>query len=580
MVFVLRFACLFLLLVPLSACSKKGSGGVGAACKTGSNCKSGLSCVPDLPGGMCTSECSQTACGDGQSCHDFGGANLCVPTCTDRSQCRSDYQCLDGVCVPPCSAPTDCAPRGFSCDNGQCTPLPGAADGASCSVDEDCSSQLCLIDTCRRACDSEAACPVDQTCAINAMGDNGELTPTTQIRPACIPRRGGATPGKACKVDGDCDQGTCQYSLCVNLCNSEAQCGSSGTCSDVPILLDSGTYPNVKLCLPSPSLLTFDTGLMMAQIPSTARSFSLFVSLQNTTDYENVAGIVGLNEPDGTEIYTVPQSEADLYAALLRYYPTEISSTMTVPNSPAYTLKQGVYSYQAGSSKGGPLDVTGYLKVSKDPITTGSLQLNFYVTDLSGGACNRARVTASSGASSLSSAIQDIKDIYAAAGITIDKVTFQSSTANNSVTRDAASDLGQVLEAGTSGHSTKIGMDIVLVRGISSGSDPNLVTLGVAGGIPSAPVLGNPHSGVVVAMDAVCDYSAGEWQFVLASTIAHEAGHSFGLFHNVEQTGSKDAITDNNSDGASNLMYWLEYGGTKLSAQQGEVVRHDPKVTQ
>lgn len=552
---------------------------MGAACKSGNECVSGLFCATGAPGGLCSVDCVDgTTCTEGQSCWHVGGDNFCVPSCTDRSTCRSDWQCFGGQCVPACTAPTDCGARGFSCDSGQCNPLPGVANGGACTFDEDCSSMLCLSGICRAACDNEAACPVAETCAVNAIGDNGELFPTTQIRPACIPRRGGATPGKACEVDDDCDQGSCQFGRCVNLCSADAQCGSTAACSTLAVYLDSGTYPNVKVCLPV-GTLTFATPLSLASIPSTAQSFALFATLTKTTDYENVAGIATMSEPDGNEIYTVPESEDAFYNALIRYYPTEISSTMLVPNSPAYTLKQGMYSFTAGSSKGGAMSVTGYVKIAKAPITTGTLSLNFYVTDLSGGACDRAKVTEANGATKLANAISEIKSIYEQAGITIADVTFQTSTATNTIASDAPGDLGRVLEAGTKGHQTEVGMDIVLIRSISSSSSPGLISLGIAGGIPSAPVLGNPHSGVVVAMDAVCDYG-NDWQSVLASTIAHEAGHSMGLFHNVEQTGARDAITDNNGDGASSLMYWLEYGGSKLSAQQAEVLRHDPKVKQ
>lgn len=539
-------------------------------------------CVTTVPGGLCTVDCSTTACPDGLVCLPVGGQSVCVKSCTTRDNCRPDWQCQSGSCVPPCTVATDCGEHGFTCDNGQCTPLPGAADGEPCGVDDDCSSQLCLLGTCRRSCDDESDCASTDTCALNRVGANGPK-PTSRIRPACVPRRGGKAPGQDCAVDDDCNQGGCVYDRCALLCSGDATCGSGSACGSMPILVDIGDFPTAGMCLPSPGLIVLDGAEQIVPVASTVRSFAIYTAAQ-TTNYTIYAGVDSLTDPMGVDVYTTPQTEAAFYDLLVRYLPTEISSTMLVPNSPNYSLVTGVYSFIAGPSASAKSSTTIYLKLAKEPLTTGKLSLNFYVTDLTDAACPNAQVTVQNGPTKLAQVIQQLRDIYGKANITITDVTFHdASGVPNSIASDAPSELGTILQMATANQTATIGMDIVLIRSINESNDPSLVTLGIAGGIPSAPVLGDPHSGAVVAMDIACDYGS-DWAFEIASTMAHEAGHTFGLFHNVEQDKHTDPIPDNDTNNpktaASNLMFWEEFGGSTLSAQQGAVIRSDPKVRQ
>jgi hypothetical protein len=76
-------------------------------------------------------------------------------------------------------------------------------------------------------------------------------------------------------------------------------------------------------------------------------------------------------------------------------------------------------------------------------------------------------------------------------------------------------------------------------------------------------------------MDTLCLLGASGF----AETTAHEIGHTLGLFHNVESSGRVDPLPDT-SGSRQNLMYWEENGGYAISAQQGQVMRNDPKVRQ
>src|SRR5262249_40556381 len=135
-------------------------------------------------------------------------------------------------------------------------------------------------------------------------------------------------------------------------------------------------------------------------------------------------------------------------------------------------------------------------------------------------------------------------------------------------------DLDQLLQAATTNRGTTAGFDVVIVQSILNQNGGASGVLGIAGGIPSNPVLGTPHSGIAVSLETYC-YGG---QRVFGDTMGHELGHSVGLFHNVEQDGHNDPLTDTAADGNNNLMYWIEDSGSHVSSQQAQVVRNDPKI--
>ena len=82
------------------------SGRLGSACANGAaTCFSGLQCVTDLPGGMCTRACQSDADCSGAACVLYGSIGLiCLPSCTSDQLCRSSYSCSStgtaSVCAP------------------------------------------------------------------------------------------------------------------------------------------------------------------------------------------------------------------------------------------------------------------------------------------------------------------------------------------------------------------------------------------------------------------------------------------------------------------------------------------------
>lgn len=147
---------------------------------------------------------------------------------------------------------------------------------------------------------------------------------------------------------------------------------------------------------------------------------------------------------------------------------------------------------------------------------------------------------------------------------------------------------------------------IVLVNNlILDELDDDLVLLGIAGGIPAAPYQGTRGSSLVVAVEPHTFQQGGSTLLstsMFSSTIAHELGHMFGLFHTTEQDGEEhDPIGDtpqctlegrdaNENDrvdveecqgaGADNLMFWGADEGSPglLSATQSMILRNHPLV--
>lgn len=574
-----RFVVLLVVLSSLFGCGQQQSGTIGGACTQDPDCTSPSGCAGGdyFPDGYCTIDCTDRVCPDGSVCTLIKDRTFCTKSCSTKDDCRSGYQCFNSTCVPGCSTDPDCG-RGFRCDAGQCVVQSGFPIGTACANDEECSSRLCLDSVCELPCSADTMCGDGKTCVANRR-ENTVLF-------LCANRRGTAAPASACARDGDCDRGVCQFGACVELCATTQSChAQSMTCSRLQIAANDGTAVDYRGCLPTRAMLDFEpdenalvSGLV--SLPEHARSFAIYLDVPNY-DLNTLVGVTRLEDLSGTAVYTQPNSVQDFYSAAIRYQLERGTSTMLVPNAPArFTPMAGAYfATTATSARGVEPKERVYLKVSSAPITTGNVSLNFYVTDLSA-AC--LKLTATSGRNgALNGAISTVRSIYQQIGVTIDEVTWNSTTVANVVrasqngqTVTGPDSLESVLQAATSGRTTKPGFDVVLVRDITDPAGNQNGILGISGGIPSSPILGTPHSGVVVSISTACGANG---QNYLAAVLAHEVGHSTGLFHNEESDGSEDPLTDT-PKGRTNLMFWSEEGGTTLSPQQGQVVRGDPKI--
>ncbi len=563
----------------LAACA--GTGQVGDACGANKDCASQL-CLPDpFIGGYCTADCTSNMCAVGETCSVVGVIEVCLKACTAATDCRTGYQCFMGGCQPLCSTDDDCG-KGYVCQSGQCQPKPGAPLGGDCTIDDDCSSQTCLQQICVQGCTRDADCESTQTCFVNPTGDD-RATPTTRIVPICITKRGTAAPGSACSKDADCDRGSCQLGMCVEMCASGGDCTRSGTdCAGMFLELSNKTQPSFKGCLPSKAVIDFDGASEIIALPSTAQSFAIYSHVE-PFDFTLAVGVTSLTDPNGMNLYTPPMTSADFYSLAVRYVPTEASSTMLVPNSPVVTLIPGVYLFAAATSGTTIPTKHVYMKLSSaGPFTSGTAPLNIYYTDLTS-ACKPTTFAQLKGGS-LQSAISTLQRIYMQASITFSSINFIdiSSSVGNTIkvstsmqAADQLPDLDMLLMNATANRGTSAGFDVVLIRSITDQNGNPSGVLGIAGGIPANPVLGTAHTGAAVSLDTLCFTNMDTF----GSTLGHELGHSVGLFHNIEMDSTEhDPLTDTAGDGQNNLMYWLEDSGEHLSLEQGTVMRNDPKV--
>src|SRR5439155_27084054 len=149
------------------------------------------------------------------------------------------------------------------------------------------------------------------------------------------------------------------------------------------VLLDIGNSAPFKGCLPTTGTLEFDGDPGAISVPERAQSFAIYVRAQ-TFNFNNIVGVFGMTDPSMNMVYTPPMNTADFYALPERYQPSESTSTMLVPNSPRLKLMPGPYQYTVGSSVGQPTTTRLYLKLAPGPIASGTLPLNFYITNLSG----------------------------------------------------------------------------------------------------------------------------------------------------------------------------------------------------
>jgi Putative metal-binding motif len=109
--------------------------------------------------------------------------------------CRSDEYCFNNVCVPTAAACNVTCPEGTRCDllTGTCTTAPRtkAKNGAECTVNADCLSELCIDAAamrmpgrmgriCGKACCNDAGCAADETCFASGTGARSCL-PRTEV---------------------------------------------------------------------------------------------------------------------------------------------------------------------------------------------------------------------------------------------------------------------------------------------------------------------------------------------------------------------------------------------------------------
>lgn len=176
----------------------------------------------------------------------------------------------------------------------------------------------------------------------------------------------------------------------------------------------------------------------------------------------------------------------------------------------------------------------------------------------------------------IQTAIAQLQEIYAAAGIDVQVALVDVAAPNLLVEHDAAD--AEVSELFRAGAKLPLAVNIFLVeqlyRSQPSGTQP---IAGLAGGIPGPPLqVGTDGAGVAVSLAL----GPGE-DDRLGTVIAHELGHFLGLYHTVEAAAAgaealQDQLADTDGD-PKWLMHWSPGpGSAALSPEQMRILRASP----
>lgn len=128
------------------------------------------------------------------------------------------------------------------------------------------------------------------------------------------------------------------------------------------------------------------------------------------------------------------------------------------------------------------------------------------------------------------------------------------------------------------GASSPEGLNIFFTDSVDPDNSGSGSILGIAGGIPGpSKLMDTTRSGVIVLYDSSTVFAGDD----LGATIAHEAGHYLGLWHNKQQLQNGSYIYDNLSDtptgttATSNCMFWASHPSARdFSAMQREAASH------
>ena len=167
----------------------------------------------------------------------IGWAVVCLTACSPGpgDTCKAAADCPGNLCLSSkdgfadgyCSA--DCSTA--SCTAGQsCKPVANqnvclvkCTDAAACRA-----GYQCFEGVCQPSCKTDAACGLGYVCK-NAT---------------CEPRPG-AKNGASCGADGDCSSTACVNSVCLQVCDRDADCAGGATCA-----LDRDALTLRAVCVP------------------------------------------------------------------------------------------------------------------------------------------------------------------------------------------------------------------------------------------------------------------------------------------------------------------------------------------
>jgi hypothetical protein len=527
-------------------------GAAGSACSEGEECRAGLSCLVDLPGGYCTTECPDGTCPVGTSCRDLSGLLVCLQECDEQRDCRDDYRCIDAVCDVPCASEADC-PSGQRCDtaDGSCVPFvldctqSPAPAGCACAGDGDCASGDCLPPglggVCTAPCDDEQDCSIGLACGVIVVSDGaGGL----QLVTTCLPENaGGVGLDAACATDADCRDTICFGGRCSEVCT---ECAAGFDCRAVNYNSAGATGP-LDLCVNSSiskdvielgglsTTAAAGTGDQTFVLPAGSVALTVVAEINAT----NVCVLLRkLVDPAGTVWY-------DLFgtgAPLLRPQPGVEVMTVLVPDndtSPAildgeWTVALSTYDCVSLFS-GTPNPVASFIDrvaILPKPFYDGVLDLNLHFTPASG-------ISAASASSSLwvTNFVNEFWSHYGSTGVgmTPGVVSFFDAPSTYNTLSSQAALWGACADLSEPGPGGGAAVNIVVVGdygGALAGA------AGISGGAPGSMM--NDH----VPLSCVTVQALTFSGVLMGVDMAHETGHFLSMKHTSEFGGASCGAGD------------------------------------
>ncbi|MBM4380099.1 MAG: hypothetical protein FJ086_12520, partial [Deltaproteobacteria bacterium] len=191
-------------------------------CASDAQCAEGFGCVE----GACACA-TDSACAANQACVQG--------RCEARARCTDDTPCLplgrrcevtQGLCVPPCALPADCAPGVdaqvatalFACQSGTC--VRRCLGDATCGTGLICDEGFCEA----AACTTYADCPAGSYCSSGRFGRCEQEVRCTDGTACGANQRCGAFPADSCPPGFPCGQPICQE---LPRCLSDSDCAGN-----------------------------------------------------------------------------------------------------------------------------------------------------------------------------------------------------------------------------------------------------------------------------------------------------------------------------------------------------------------